>query len=284
MIRGGDVVDGSGAPPRRADVAIDANRIAAVGTIEERGQRELDANGRLVTPGFVDIHTHFDAQVFWDPSVSPSCRHGVTTVAMGNCGVTFAPVRPDAHRYLAELMEAVEDIPADTIMAGLDWSWEMYGDYLSALGKKPLGVNVGGMVGHCALRYYAMGEGSLGEAPPSDEERSQMEALLGEAMEGGALGFSTSRTFLHRVPDGRPVPGTYATPEELGAMASVLAEQGRGVIEAAARIGEQDGPDRENSVAELAWMEHVSRASGRPVTVCDHAKRSATRSLVVGHG
>lgn len=237
-----------------------------VGAIEQPGRRELDATGRLVTPGFVDIHTHYDAQLFWDSSATPSCWHGVTTIATGNCGVTFAPVRPDAHRYLAEMMEAVEDIPADTIMDGLDWSWESYGDYLGALGKRPLGVNVGGMVGHCALRYYAMGERGLGDAPPNDEERSQMAELLSEAMDNGALGFSTSRTFLHTVPDGRPVPGTYATPEELGAMASILAEQGRGVIEAAARIGERDGPDRHNSVAELAWMEEVSRASGRPVT------------------
>ena len=266
VIRGGYVVDGSGASPARADVAIDSDRITAVGKIDGRGRRELEAAGRLVTPGFVDIHTHFDAQLFWDPTASPSCWHGVTTIATGNCGVTFAPVRPDAHRYLAEMMEAVEDIPADAIMEGLDWSWENYGDYLGALGKQPLGVNVGGMVGHCALRYYAMGERSLGDSPPNDEELSQMAELLGEAMNRGALGFSTSRTFLHTLPDGRPVPGTFATPDELGAMASVLSELGRGVIGAAARIGERDGKERQNSVAELAWMEEISRTSGRPVT------------------
>ena len=266
VIRGGEVADGSGGAPVRADVAIDGSRITAVGSIDERGRRELNADGRLVTPGFVDIHTHLDAQLFWDPSASPSCWHGVTTVAIGNCGVTFAPVRPDSRQYLAEMMESVEDIPADAIMEGLDWSWETFGDYIEALDRRPLGVNVGGMVGHSALRYYVMGERSLGEEPPSADELAEMSALLKEAMQRGALGFSTSRTFLHTVPDGRPVPGTYAAPEELSALAAVLAQEGRGVIEAAARIGERDGPTRQNSVAELAWMEQVSRESGRPVT------------------
>jgi len=166
VIRGGEVVDGTGSPPRRADVAIDGDRVTDVGVLEEPGRRELDATGRVVTPGFVDIHTHLDAQLFWDPVGSPSCWHGVTSVVLGNCGVTFAPVRPGEERYLAELMEAVEDIPADTIMEGLDWGWETYGGYLDALGRKQLGVNVGGMVGHCALRYYVMGSEVSTNAPP----------------------------------------------------------------------------------------------------------------------
>jgi N-acyl-D-aspartate/D-glutamate deacylase len=266
VIHDGEVVDGTGAPPRRADVAIDGDRITEMGEVSDRGRRRLDAGGRLVTPGFIDIHTHLDAQLFWDPVASSSCWHGVTTVVLGNCGVTFAPVRPDQHRYLAELMEAVEDIPADTIMAGLDWTWETYGNYLAALGRRRLGVNVGGMIGHCALRYYVMGPRSLDDAPASEEDIAQMAALVGEAMDGGALGFSTSRSFLHTVPDGRPVPGTYARPVELSAIASVLAERGRGTIEVVPRIGERDGPARENSVAELSWMEQVSRESGRPLT------------------
>jgi N-acyl-D-aspartate/D-glutamate deacylase len=266
VIRGGTVVDGTGAPPTRADVAISDDRIAAVGEVEEKGKRELDATDRYVTPGFVDIHTHLDAQLFWDPVASPSSWHGVTSVVLGNCGVTFAPVRPGQERYLAELMESVEDIPADTIMDGVDWGWETYGGYLGSLRQKKLGVNVGGMIGHCALRYYVMGERSFDQEPATDDDLAQMQAVVDEAMAGGALGFSTSRTFLHTVPDGRPVPGTFADRRELEAIAQVLAARGAGTIEAVPRIGERDGPERENSVAELALLEEVSRASGRPLT------------------
>ncbi|MGF7237960.1 MAG: N-acyl-D-amino-acid deacylase family protein [Frankia sp.] len=164
------------------------------------------------------------------------------------------------------MMEAVEDIPADTIMSGVEWGWETYGDYLRALRGRRFGVNVGGMIGHCALRYYVMGERSLEDAAASDEDIAQMAALVGEAIDGGALGFSTSRSFMHTVPDGRPVPGTFARPAELAAIADVLAVRGRGTIEVVPRIGERDGPGRENSVAEMTWMEAVSRASGRPLT------------------
>ena len=266
VIRGGDVVDGTGAGPRRADVAIDADRISLVGEVGDRGRQEIEATGRLVTPGFIDIHTHLDAQLFWDPVASSSCYHGVTSVVVGNCGVTFAPVRPGGERYLAEMMEAVEDIPADTIMHGLGWGWSGYGGYLQALAGRELGVNVGGMIGHCALRYFVMGERSLQDAPASDEDVARMADLVAEAMDAGALGFSTSRSFLHTVPDGRPVPGTFARPAELAAIAGAMARRGRGTIEVVPRIGERDGPDRENSVAELAWMEQVSRESGRPLT------------------
>ena len=266
VIQGGEVVDGTGSAPERADVAIDGDRITEVGVVTEPGRRRIDATGRLVTPGFVDVHTHLDAQLFWDPVASSSCWHGVTTVVMGNCGVTFAPVHPGEEGYLAGMMESVEDIPADTIMAGLDWGWETYGDYLKALGERPLGVNVGGLVGHCALRYYVMGPRSLDEAPATDDDIARMAALVGEAMDAGALGFSTSRSFLHTVPDGRPIPGTFARPAELGAIAAALAARGRGTIEVVPRIGERDGPERQSSVAELAWMEDVSRASGRPLT------------------
>jgi N-acyl-D-amino-acid deacylase len=266
VIRHGEVVDGTGAPPRPADVAIDGDRITEVGTVSERGRREIDASGRLVTPGFVDIHTHLDAQLFWDPAASPSCYHGVTTVVLGNCGVTFAPVRPGEERYLAGMMESVEDIPAETIMDGVGWGWETYGDYLRALGGRSLGVNVGGMVGHCALRYYVMGARSLDEAPASADDIKAMAEVLAEAIDAGALGFSTSRTFLHTVPDGTAVPGTFAAPDELAAFAAVLGERGRGVIEVVPRIGERDGAAMENSTAEMAWMERVSRASGRPLT------------------
>lgn len=266
VIRHGDVVDGTGTPPARADVAIDGDRITEVGTVTGSGRREIDAAGRVVTPGFVDIHTHLDAQLFWDPAASPSCYHGVTTVVLGNCGVTFAPVRPGEQQYLAGMMESVEDIPAETIMDGLDWGWETYGDYLRALGRRSLGVNAGGMIGHAALRYYVMGPRSLEEAPASAQDIKAMAGMLAEAIDAGAFGFSTSRSFMHTIPDGTPIPGTYARREELAAFASVLAERGRGVIEVVPRIGERDGQARENSRAEMAWMEEVSRASGRPLT------------------
>ncbi|WP_106398762.1 N-acyl-D-amino-acid deacylase family protein [Actinocorallia populi] len=265
VIRHGEVVDGTGAPPRRADVAVDGDRITAVGEVGERGRREIDAAGRLVTPGFIDVHTHLDAQLFWDPDATPSCHHGVTTVVMGNCGVTFAPVRPGREGYLAAMMESVEDIPADTIMAGLDWDWETYGEYLKSLGRRELGVNAGGLIGHCALRHYVMGERSLEEAPATDDDIAAMAAIVGEAVGDGALGFSTSRSFMHTVPDGRPVPGTYALPAELAAIAQAMAARGRGTFQVVPRIGERDGADRRNSVSEMAWMEEVSRASGRPL-------------------
>src|SRR5512142_357622 len=266
VIRHGDVADGTGAAPVRADVAIDGDRVTGVGGAVGRGRREIDASGRLVTPGFVDIHTHLDAQLFWDPAASSSCWHGVTTVVLGNCGVTFAPVRPGQEEYLAGMMDSVEDIPAETIMAGLEWGWETYGEYLAALRRRPLGVNVGGMIGHAALRYYVMGERSLDEAPATGDDIAAMARVLAEALDSGALGFSTSRSFLHTVPDGTPLPGTFAHPDELTAIAGVLGARGRGVIEVVPRIGERDGAARENSAAELAWMEDASRASGRPLT------------------
>ena len=183
-----------------------------VGTVDGRGASELDADGHLVTPGFVDIHTHLDAQLGWDALATSSCWHGVTSLVLGNCGVTFAPCKPEDRRYLAELMESVEDVPCDSIMEGLDWDWETYGEYLDAVDRWPKGVNVGGMVGHCAVRYHVMGERSLDEAPASDDDIAAMCELVDEAIAGGALGFSTSRTMLHRVPDGRRSRAPTPTP------------------------------------------------------------------------
>src|SRR6476661_2418032 len=266
VIRGGTVVDGTGAPPVAADIAIDGERITAVAPqLDDAGRREIDAGGAYVTPGFVDVHTHLDAQVAWDPDSTSSCWHGVTSVVLGNCGVTFAPVRKGQERWLAELMESVEDIPADSILDGLSWDWETYGDYLAAVDALPKGVNVGGMVGHCAVRHYAMGERSLDETPATDDDIAAMCELVDEAMAAGALGFSTSRTLLHRVPDGRPVPGTWADERELLAIADVLGARGHGVYEVAPRF-ERPGRDYENTRTEIHWMAEINRRTGRPVT------------------
>src|SRR5829696_7454659 len=269
IIRGGTVVDGSGVAARQADVAIAGDRIVAVeDRIDARASQEIDAEGRVVTPGFVDVHTHLDAQLGWDPLPTSSCWHGITSAVLGNCGVTFAPVGPGQREYLAELMESVEDIPRDAILDGLPWDWVSYGEYLDSMSRRPTGMNVGGMVGHCAIRQYVMGERAIDEAPATADDIAAMADLLDEAMRAGALGFSTSRTFLHRVPDGRPVPGTYAGEDELFAFADVLGRHGAGVFETASRLGERDreGIDYPKTRDEMAWMGEVSRRSGRPVS------------------
>ncbi|MFN2164823.1 MAG: N-acyl-D-amino-acid deacylase family protein, partial [Anaerolineae bacterium] len=266
VIRNGTIVDGTGAPGRVGDVAIEGDRIVAVGQVEERGDREIDASGRMVTPGFVDIHTHLDAQIAWDPAASSSCFHGITSVVLGNCGVTFAPCKPTDRAYLAEMMESVEDIPAKSILAGLPWNWETYGEYLKAIDAMPKGVNVGGMVGHCAVRYHAMGERSLDEAPAGEDDVRKICALVDEAIGAGALGFSTSRTYMHKVPDGRPVPGTFAATEEMLAIGRVMGRHGKGVFEAAARLGERDNDALDNTRREVAWMGQLSRENRIKVT------------------
>ena len=271
IIRNGTVVDGTGRQARRADVRIDGERISQVvdvadGGVVGRADRVIDADGKLVTPGFVDIHTHLDAQIAWDPVGTSSCWHGVTSVVMGNCGVTFAPCRPGDRAFLAEMMESVEDIPRDAILEALPWDWETYGEYYGSIDRMDKGPNVGGLVGHCALRTHAMGERALDEGPASPDDVAAMAAQLDEAMAAGALGVSTSRTFLHVVPDGRPVPGTFATDDELLGLAEVLGRHGAGVFEGAMRLGERDGHDYANTRAEVALMGEISRVSGRPVS------------------
>jgi N-acyl-D-amino-acid deacylase len=192
VIRGGTVVDGTGAPAVTADVAIDDGLVVEVGRVDGTARRVLDADGLLVTPGFVDVHTHFDGQATWDPHLTPSCWHGVTTAMLGNCGVGFAPVRPDAHEHLVELMEGVEDIPGTALHEGIQWDWETFPEYLDALARMPRAVDVGAMVPHAALRAYVMHEREHGDATVDD--LAAMTGILRASIEAGALGFSTGRT------------------------------------------------------------------------------------------
>ena len=265
VITGGTVVDGTGAPARRADVAVDGDRITAVGEVDAGGAgRVIDAEGRLVTPGFVDLHSHLDAQVGWDPLMSSSCWHGVTSVVMGNCGMTFAPVRPGQAETLATMMESVEDIPAACILDGLSWQWETYGEYLDAVDSLPLGINAGGYVGDVAIRTYVCGEAACEpDFAATDEQLATMAAIVGDAIAAGALGYSVSRSLFHRVPDGRNVPGTWSAPEEFFAIAGPLGELGRGVLESAPRYNEENGHGSRVE-EELAWMAELSRRTGRP--------------------
>ena len=223
IIRGGLIVDGTGSEPYMGDVAIDNDTIVAVGKVEESGTREINANGHAITPGFIDLHTHLDAQAGWDPDLTPIVWHGVTTALIGNCGVTFAPCKPQDQAYLAGMMESVEDIPSAVILNGLAWDWESYGEYLDSLEKLEPAINLVGMVGHCAIRTYVMGERGVDDEPTSDEI-AQMAALAGKSVAEGAIGFSSSRLVAHKMPDGRSIPGTFANTEEMVAIAKAVGE------------------------------------------------------------
>ncbi len=265
VIRGGTVVDGSGAAAFQADVVVQGDRIAAVGR-HRGGARELiDARGKLVTPGFVDIHTHLDAQITWDPLGAPSNQHGVTSAIVGNCGVGFAPCRPADRDYLMFLMEGVEDVPRAAMKAGLRWDWETFPEYLQALERRPLGINVGAHISHAPLRIYAMGERGARDAAASDAELEAMRRCILEGLRAGALGVATGRTTLHRTPAGDPVPGTFADRRELEALAGALSEFGTGVLEMVP-LGAA-GEDPEGFAKDYAWMLPVALASGRPISV-----------------
>ena len=232
IIRHGTIVDGTGKPAYTADIAVDGDKVVAIGDLsQETALREIDATGLTVTPGFIDLHTHLDAQVGWDPYMTSSSWHGVTTVLMGNCGVTFAPVRPTDKEFLAEMMESVEDIPREAILGGLDWNWETYPEYLDSVEKLQPALNIVGMVGHCAVRYNVMGERALTEEPATAEELKKMSSVVEESIAGGAVGFSTSRILLHFVPDGRLVPGTLAPKEEYLAIADGMNAAGGGIFQ-----------------------------------------------------
>ncbi len=265
VIKGGTLVDGTGAAARRADIGIDGDRITAVGEVDAGGAGQvIDAEGRHVTPGFVDLHSHLDAQIGWDPLMSSSCWHGVTSVVMGNCGMTFAPVRPGQAEVLAGLMESVEDIPASAILDGLSWDWETYGDYLDTIDPLPKGINAGGYVGDVALRAYVAGDASCeADFALSEDQLVQMAQLVEASMEAGAFGYSMSRSLTHRTPDGRSVPGTWSDPAEFLRIAEPLGRLGRGALECAPRYNEVDGSTSRVD-EEMAWIAELSRATGRP--------------------
>ena len=237
LIKGGQVVDGTGASARYADVAIKDGIVTEIGKIDGKAELEIDANGQTVTPGFVDIHTHLDAQIGWDHELRPVSVHGVTSVLMGNCGVTFAPCKPEDRELIAHMMQTVEDIPKEAILGGLPWDWEDYGGYLDSIEKFDLGIYVAGMVGHTAVRYYVMGERSVEELA-TDEEIQQMAEIVGESMDSGAVGFSTNRYPPHVGPDGRSIPGTYAEAKELLEIAKVVGQK-RGLMQNVLDFGGQ---------------------------------------------
>ena len=252
VIKGGTIIDGTGAAPFVGDVAIDAGKVSVVGSVTEAGREEIDATGKLVTPGFVDIHTHYDGQATWDELLTPTSWHGVTTLVMGNCGVGFAPVRPDKHEYLIGLMEGVEDIPGTALHEGIDWDWETFPEYLDALEKKPRAVDIGTQVPHGAVRSYVMGERGAKNEPANAEDIAEMAKVVKEGIEAGALGFSMSRTIVHRAIDGEVVPGTHAAEDEIFGLAKGLGELGKGIVELAP-AGIQ-GEDMSAPEKEVDWM------------------------------
>jgi len=260
ILRGGNVADGTGAPIREADVAVRGGRIAAIGKVDSKGTEEIDARGKLVTPGFVDIHTHYDGQATWDERLAPSSWHGVTTAVMGNCGVGFAPVRESDRDRLVELMEGVEDIPGAVMNEGLKWNWHSFGDYLDAVEARPRDIDVAAQLPHGALRVYVMGERGARLEPATEDDIAQMRALTAEAMRAGALGFSTSRSLNHRTVKGDPTPSLRATRDELMGIALGMKDAGSGVIEL---LSDFNAPDAQT---EFAMLRDLVRESGRPLS------------------
>ena len=262
IIRGGTIVDGTGSRAFVGDVAIKDGLIAAVGEVSGTAADQIDAEGKVVAPGFVDIHTHYDGQATWDQEMAPSSWHGVTTVVMGNCGVGFAPAKPDRHEWLISLMEGVEDIPGTALAEGITWDWETFPEYLDALEKLPRTVDIGTHVPHGAVRAYVLGDREQPGAVPTAEDIAAMSRIVEEGVRAGALGFSTSRTVLHKSIDGELVPGTTATPEELiaigKAMGRAAAAGGHAVFEIAS--------DLKREWNEFDWMGQLSREASIPVT------------------
>ncbi|HVC25701.1 MAG TPA: amidohydrolase family protein [Acidimicrobiales bacterium] len=265
VVRGGLVADGTGAPPRPCDVAIAGTRIVEVGAHLGRARRELDAGGLLVTPGFVDLHTHFDGQATWDPLLAPSSAHGVTSVVMGNCGVGFAPVETSRHDWLIAMMEGVEDIPGTALAEGLRWEWESFPEFMDALERQPRAIDVGTHVPHAPLRAYVMGDrGADPDEAPSDAELARMAELVDSGIASGAIGLSTSRTELHRTSAGENLGTLRAGARELVALAAVLGARGRGVIQLLSDC--YRSPDEEFARRELDLIGELARVSARPLS------------------
>ena len=257
VIRGGTIIDGSGAPAFTGDVAIDGERIAAVGGRAGPARRDTDADGLLVTPGWVDVHTHYDGQATWDPVLAPSSWHGVTTILVGNCGVGFAPVRREHRNELIDLMEAVEDIPGTALHEGLAWDWESFPEYLDALARLPRTIDVAAQIPHHPLRVYVMGERGIGREAATPEDIAAMRRLTEAAVRAGAFGFTTSRTYSHKTKSGELVPAHGAEEAELTGIGAALAAAGAGTFGM--------NSDFEDEAAEFAWMTRLSKETGRPV-------------------
>ena len=255
VIRNGTVIDGTGSAGFTADVAVSEGQIVAVGDVAGVGEKEIDATGQIVTPGFVDIHTHFDGQVCWDKEVTPSSWHGVTTIVMGICGVGFAPVRPGTENELVELMESVEDIPGTALHEGIPWGWQTFAEYLDVI-DTPYAIDVAAQAPHVAIRHFVMGERCYDDA--TAEDMQEMSRITKEALEAGAVGFSTSRFYGHRDKAGNLVPGTNASSDEMIAIAEAFSHVDHGAIEIIS--------DHLKNEDELAWIEHMARTTGRPLT------------------
>ncbi|MCB1693653.1 MAG: amidohydrolase family protein [Pseudomonadales bacterium] len=259
VIKNGIIIDGSGGERFAGDVAIDNGLISAVGKVTDGGRREIDAAGRLVTPGWVDVHTHYDGQATWDAIMAPSSWHGVTTVVMGNCGVGFAPVRPGDQNFLIELMEGVEDIPGSALAEGIDWQWETFPQYLDALERLPRTLDVATQVPHGAVRAYVMGERCNGDEAATPEEIEQMSQIVREGIEAGALGFSSSRTLLHKDVHGEYVPGTFAGSDEMLALGLAMKGLDHGVFEMVSdNLGDDD---------EWEWVKAFAKETGKKITL-----------------
>lgn len=259
VIRNGTIIDGNGGGRFTGDIAIDKGFITGVGTVTGLGKQEIDACGLLVTPGFVDVHTHYDAQVSWDPLVSPSCWHGVTTVVMGNCGVGFAPARPEQREALIALMEGVEDIPGAVLSEGMKWEWESFSEYLTAIESKPHALDIGAQLPHAALRVYVMGERAVRREAATDTDIAEMGRLAAEAMQAGAIGFSSSRSLAHRSRDGKLIPSYGAERRELVGIAKAMGKGGKGVFE---MISDFDDIDEEFSI-----MREMAEQSQLPMSI-----------------
>ena len=277
VIRGGTILDGTGAAAFTGDLAIDGDRLAEIGGKAGPGKREIDANGLLVTPGWVDVHTHYDGQATWDPVLAPSAWHGVTTILFGNCGVGFAPVRPEHRAGLIDLMEAIEDIPGTALAEGLKWDWESFPEYLDALDRLPRTIDIAAQIPHHPLRVYVMGDRGINREAATADDIAEMRRMTEMALKAGAFGFTTSRTYSHKTNAGDLVPGHFAEEAELYGIGQAMASVGGGAFGLNSDFVDED--------AEFAWMTRLSRETGRPVwfLLVDHAKDPARWRRLIKH-